>query len=60
MSQTRLTRLVRHAAGMWCAISAALGETGRLGHPKRNDLALFERIRFIDGVKDGAVDFNHF
>lgn len=39
-------------------IGAALGETGRFG-PKRNDLALFERIRFINRVKDGAVHFNY-
>jgi len=39
-------------------IGAGLGETGRLG-PRRNDLLLFERIAFINSVKNGAVDFNY-
>ncbi len=39
-------------------IGTALGETGRL-NPKRNDPALFERTRFINGVKNGVVDFNY-
>ena len=40
------------------AIGTALGETGRLD-PKRGDPALFERTRFINRVKNGAVDFNY-
>jgi hypothetical protein len=39
-------------------IGTALGETGRLD-PKRGDPALFERTRFINRVKNGAVDFNY-
>ena len=39
-------------------IGTALGETGRLD-PQRNDPALFERTRFINRVKNGAVDFNY-
>jgi hypothetical protein len=39
-------------------IGTALGETGRL-NPQRNDPALFEQTRFINGVKHGAVDFNY-
>jgi hypothetical protein len=39
-------------------IGTALGETGRLD-PQRNDPALFARTRFINRVKDGAVDFNY-
>lgn len=39
-------------------IGTALGETGRI-NPRRNDAALFERIRFINGVKNGLVDFNY-
>ena len=51
----------QNAAHRWYVvrdIGAALGETGRLD-PQRNDPALFERIRFIKGVKNGAVDFNY-
>lgn len=50
----------RNAAHRWYVrdIGAGLGKTGRL-NPKRNDLALFERTRFINGVKNGAVDFNY-
>jgi hypothetical protein len=50
-----------HAARRWYVvrdIGTALGETGRL-NPKRNDAALFERTRFINRVKNGAVDFNY-
>ena len=39
-------------------IGAALGETGRFG-PKRGDPALFDQIRFIKSVKNGAVAFNY-
>lgn len=39
-------------------IGTALGETGRLD-PQRNDPALFERTRFINGVKNGVVNFNY-
>ena len=39
-------------------IGTALGETGRLD-PQRNDPALFQRTRFINGVKDDVVDFNY-
>jgi hypothetical protein len=38
-------------------LGAALGETGRI-EPKRNDQALFERSKFIDGVQGGFVHFN--
>ena len=51
----------QHAAQRWYVvrdIGAALGETGRL-HPQRNNLASFERIRFINRVRNGAVDFNY-
>ena len=51
----------RNAARHWYVvrdIGTALGETGRL-NPQRNDPALFERIRFINRVKNGAVDFNY-
>ena len=51
----------RHAAHRWYVvrdIGTALGETGRL-NPQRNDPALFERTRFINSVKNGAVDFNY-
>ena len=50
-----------NAARRWYVvrdIGTALGETGRLD-PKRSDFALFERIRFINGVTNGAVDFNY-
>jgi hypothetical protein len=39
-------------------IGTALGETGRLD-PKRNDPDLFERNRFIKGVKNGEVEFEY-
>ena len=51
----------RNAAHRWYVvrdIGAALGETGRF-EPHRGDPALFQRIRFINGVKNGAVDFNY-
>jgi hypothetical protein len=51
----------RNAAHRWYVvrdIGTALGETGRL-NPQRNDPALFERNRFIKGVKNGEVDFNY-
>jgi hypothetical protein len=51
----------RSAAHRWYVvrdIGTALGETGRLD-PTRNDPRLFERSRFINGVKDGEVDFNY-
>lgn len=37
-------------------LGATLGETGRL-RPRRNDVALFEKQRFITGVEDGRVRF---
>lgn len=52
------TQNVAHRRYVVRDIGAALGETGRLG-PRRNDLALFERIGFIKSVKNGAVDFNY-
>src|SRR5262249_34404982 len=50
-SQVREWYVVRDLGG-------ALGETGRLS-PRRNDLDRFERLRFINGVKNGFVDFNY-
>jgi hypothetical protein len=38
-------------------LGAALGETGRR-EPRRNNIALFERSGFIDGVRDGFVRFD--
>jgi hypothetical protein len=48
-------------ARMWYVVrdlGTALGETGRL-KPRRNDPDLFERLRFINGVNDGYVDFHY-
>jgi hypothetical protein len=39
-------------------LGTALGETGRLT-PKRNDPDLFEQKRFINGVRDGYVEFHY-
>jgi hypothetical protein len=39
-------------------LGTALGETGRLA-PKRSHPDLFERNRFINGVKDGYVQFHY-
>ena len=39
-------------------LGTALGETGRL-KPKRSDPDLFERLRFVNGVNDGYVEFNY-
>ena len=39
-------------------LGTALGETGRLT-PKRNDVELFEQKRFINGVRDGYVEFHY-
>jgi hypothetical protein len=39
-------------------LGTALGETGRLA-PKRNDVQLFEDQRFINGVRDGYVEFHY-
>jgi hypothetical protein len=39
-------------------LGTALGETGRLT-PKRNDITLFEEKRFINGVRDGYVEFHY-
>jgi hypothetical protein len=39
-------------------LGTALGETGRLA-PKRSDPDLFERNRFINGMKDGYVEFDY-
>lgn len=57
----QLTEPARGAPFHWYVvrdIGTALGETGRL-NPKRNDPKLFEENRFINGVKDGVVDFNY-
>ena len=50
-SEPRLWYVVRD-------LGTALGETGRLT-PKRSDPDLFERLRFINGVNDGYVEFNY-
>jgi hypothetical protein len=39
-------------------IGTALGSTGRLV-PRKNDLAAFEHRGFINGVRDGFVDFEY-
>jgi hypothetical protein len=39
-------------------LGTALGETGRLA-PQRGDPDIFEREPFIDGLKDGFVQFNY-
>jgi hypothetical protein len=39
-------------------LGTALGETGRLA-PKRSDPDIFERHRFINGVRDGYVEFHY-
>jgi hypothetical protein len=39
-------------------LGGALGETGRVA-PRRGDPDLFERLQFINGVKDGFVEFNY-
>jgi len=39
-------------------LGTALGDTERL-NPQRNDPALFQKTGFINGVVDGAVDFNY-
>jgi hypothetical protein len=52
---------VETAAHQWYVvrdIGTGLGETGRLD-PRRNDPALFERITFINSVKNGDVQFNY-
>jgi hypothetical protein len=38
-------------------LGAALGETGRV-EPRRNNIALFEKSDFLDGVEDGFVEFD--
>jgi hypothetical protein len=38
-------------------LGAALGETGRV-EPRRNNIALFEQSRFVDGLEDGFVKFD--
>jgi hypothetical protein len=50
-SEPRLWYVVRD-------LGTALGETGRL-KPKRSDPDLFERLRFVNGVNDGYVEFNY-
>ena len=50
-----------HARRRWFVVrdlGTALGETGRL-KPKRGDPDLFERHPFINGVRDGFVEFNY-
>jgi hypothetical protein len=39
-------------------LGTALGETGRLA-PRRSDPDLFEQNRFVNGVKDGYVEFHY-
>ena len=39
-------------------LGTALGETGRLA-PQRGDPDLFERLPFVNGIKDGFVQFNY-
>jgi hypothetical protein len=39
-------------------LGTALGETGRVS-PKRSDPEIFERVRFINGVRDGYVEFHY-
>src|SRR5262245_718064 len=39
-------------------LGLALGETGRIG-PKRNNIDLFARTRYITGVRDGLVAFDY-
>jgi hypothetical protein len=39
-------------------LGTALGETGRLA-PRRSDPGLFEQQRFINGVRDGYVQFHY-
>lgn len=39
-------------------LGTALGETARL-HPRRGDIDLFERTRFITGVRQGFVEFEY-
>ena len=39
-------------------LGTALGETARL-KPKRGDPDLFERLRFVNGVHDGFVEFHY-
>lgn len=38
-------------------LGAALGETGRV-EPRRNNVALFEKSEFVDGVEDGFIEFD--
>jgi hypothetical protein len=38
-------------------LGAALGETGRV-EPRRNNIALFEKSRFVTDVEDGFVKFD--
>jgi hypothetical protein len=57
-----LYQVTREAPGpkRWYVVrdlGAALGETGRLD-PRRGNVALFEKHRFISGVKDGFVEFD--
>ena len=37
-------------------LGSALGTTGRIA-PRKNDVAAFERARFITGIRDGFVEF---
>ena len=39
-------------------LGSALGSTGRLA-PARGDATAFDRSRFIDGVKDGFIEFDY-
>jgi hypothetical protein len=39
-------------------LGTALGETGRIS-PKRSDPEIFEHVRFINGVRDGYVQFHY-
>ena len=51
----------REGATRWYVVrdvGSALGETGKLD-AKKGDPALFERLPFVNGVRDGVVQFNY-
>ena len=51
----------REGATRWYVVrdvGSALGETGKLD-AKKGDPALFERLPFVNGVRDGFVQFNY-
>jgi hypothetical protein len=58
-----LYEVKKHGGGVeqWYVVrdlGTALGETGRLA-PQRGDPDIFEREAFLNGVKDGFVQFNY-